>query len=776
MKNERKKRSRRCGPLALLALCSLLAAGCSALGWTDSEEIAADLIDGFGTALVEDDGFAVKYTDLLRYERLYRDPYGVDSPRVVKVGFEIDAVKMFQNMRRSLYIGAVKRSPCRIAIPLKTDARGTTLSFSLGGLGVRNSRCDLSISVTGDGKSDEIFRIGGDGIPERGWKDYTIDLEGIALDDVSIEFRLSSASEKTTHVFLANPRIFTRKSKSSRPPNVVFISIDSLRADAVDAVVQRYGLTPSIDALARDGIVFGNHFVVSNWTRPSTICMLAGVQASRTGVNIFYPPVSDEEKEFFYRKSGTRSMTSILKESGYITRSIGNNAFIIDYTGIGVDLDFDELSEYQTPVRDTVDITDEAVAWIENNAKRRFFLFINYNAPHNAYVPPERYLAPLRTRFPSLHPWFRAYLGEVAYTDEYLGKVVDVLKRLGLYENTIIVVTSDHGEIFSPDKEMSPFTDVRALYSHGQTQYDEELRVPLVIKPQKGIPHRSVRIDSQVRSMDIAPTVLDFMGIGAPVSFQGKTIRPILDGTERDERPVYSEGRMMYSVRAHGYKYAERFYGFGVRPHHWGGEVVKEYAELYDLKNDPDERRNIVAERPDDTRRMRGVLAGERFRQPDNYISANETMTGGRLRVVDGFFYDLEYLSPGSGRSAIRKIGRKEIAFTLAPGDRIRFQTIPAGAACMVVPADAGALLAGRYLLPVFPRRGGAFRLDPASGAAGGEPIPEVAAMAGGVLYYWHDSLNRGLRGVSNEKYLSKDVNKLLERWGYIQGKEKRVE
>jgi hypothetical protein len=129
--------------------------------------------------------------------------------------------------------------------------------------------------------------------------------------------------------------------------------------------------------------------------------MLSGVLASHTGVNIFYPPVSDEEKECFYRRSGTRLITSILKDKGYITRSIGNNAFIIEYTGIGVDLNFDEVSEYQSPVEDTVDITAEAVEWLERNASRRFFLFVNYNAPHNAYIPPPEYLGPLRKNF---HP------------------------------------------------------------------------------------------------------------------------------------------------------------------------------------------------------------------------------------------------------------------------------------------------------------------------------------------------------------------------------------
>ncbi len=151
-----KKRCHSRGPLAVLALCALLLPGCSAWGWGRSEAIVADLIDGFGAATVEDEGFAAKYTDLLRYEKIFRNPYGVDSPRLVKVGFEIDAGKMFQSVRRSLYLGATRRSPCGILIPLAADARGATLVFSLGGLGVRNARCELSIAMLRSGRRDGI--------------------------------------------------------------------------------------------------------------------------------------------------------------------------------------------------------------------------------------------------------------------------------------------------------------------------------------------------------------------------------------------------------------------------------------------------------------------------------------------------------------------------------------------------------------------------------------------------------------------------------------------
>ncbi len=206
VEKERRRRSRWAGALALSALCSLLALGCTAWSWSGGEEIAADLIDGFGAAMVEDAGFAAKYADLVRYEKFSRDPYGTDSPRLVRVGFEIDSEKMFENMRRSVYLGAARYSPCRIVIPVNDDAGGGTLVFSLAGLDVRNARCDLSIAVLSGGKREEIFRAGGNGIPERTWRDCAVDLRGISLDDASIELRLSSASAKAAHVFLANPR------------------------------------------------------------------------------------------------------------------------------------------------------------------------------------------------------------------------------------------------------------------------------------------------------------------------------------------------------------------------------------------------------------------------------------------------------------------------------------------------------------------------------------------------------------------------------------------
>ena len=97
---------------------------------------------------------------------------------------------------------------------------------------------------------------------------------------------------------------------------------------------------------------------------------------------------------------------------------------------------------------------------------------------------------------------------EVAYTDDYIGRLISALKNLGLYENTIIVLTADHGEIFSKSHEMSPYTDVKAIFSHGQTQLDEELRVPLIVKPAFGAGPVNVRVDAQCAASTSFPPSL----------------------------------------------------------------------------------------------------------------------------------------------------------------------------------------------------------------------------------------------------------------------------
>jgi arylsulfatase A-like enzyme len=761
---------------AILILSAAVVLSCSGgESRADIEVLILDLISGLDRASVEDSDFRGKYLSLRGYPRLYRDPWSHSSPRIVKIGFEIDAKKKFQNMKRAVHMGARRSSSCRISLPLgDLELRNCFFTFSLAAYRTgKEAERKISIELTGGGKRIPLYSSEAEGgaIPEKKWLDITVAIPDADLERPAVTLDFTSNSKSAEHIFIANPRIFRREKKAADTPNIVFICIDSLRTDAVNAITDRYRLTPHIDSLARDSLIFTNHFIVANWTRPSTITMLASCYASSTGVNLYYPPVHDEEKEFFYRESGVTPLSTVLKRYGYITRSIGNNSFIIDYTGIGVDLDFEDLSEYETQWEDTMDLTDEVIAWLRANRHKKFFLSITYNAPHNGYIPPAKYLNPLRKRFRNMHPWFRAYLGEVAYTDDYLGRVLAELRRLELYDNAIIVVTADHAEIFNRAHEMSPYTDKKSIYTHGQTQFDEELRVPLIIKPPASSEMRAATISAQARSIDIVPTILDLMEYRIPGSFQGTSLLPLVRGEEERERVVYSEGRMMYSVRSSGYKYAERFYGFGIRPSHWGGDRVTEYRELYSLKDDPDELRNIYHRRPGIAKKMKNLLRRVRFQQPENVITAPFGSLRGRIRVIEGFFYDM---TTGSN-AALEKISRKEYRFTLPKGGSLVYQTIPACARVTITIPRNEQLLCGRYALPLASRTpDGAYTVDPSENLLGGKPEEQILSLIGSGAIYWHLPRKSGIREVRKDKYLSKDINRLLRDWGYIQGKEKK--
>jgi arylsulfatase A-like enzyme len=740
------------------------------------EVLVYDCLDGFAGAIIEDRDFEDKYRALMHYDRIFRDPWGFESPRLVKAGFEVDRTKMHQNMRRAVYLGARRGSPCSISIPVRVAEKGRArFRCALGGLqaGSRGA-AGLEITLEQEGRTVRLFPTdGGDSsIPEKGWRDITADVVFRGSGEKHLRIRYASGAPEIAHLFVATPRFYMREDGAPGEPNVIFISVDSLRADVVNDPEKKFHLTPNMDAIAADGWRFTGHFVVSNWTRPGTVAMLASAYGSGTGINIFYPPVSAEEKEYFYRRSGRRPISSLLKMRGYETASIGNNAFIIDYTGIGVDLDFDYLSEYQRQWEDTIDITEEVIGWLNANRGRKFFLFINLNAPHTAYIPPEKYRREVNARLGGLQHVFRFYCGEVLFTDDYIGRVAGELKRLGLYDNTIIVLTGDHGEVFNPVHEMSPYTDKRARYSHGQTQYDEELRAPLIIKPPAGFGGEGRVLRTQVRNIDIVPTLFEIMGLAASPHFQGKSLVPVVEGREKTDRMVYSEGRMMYSVRGGGFKYIEKFYGFGTKPFYWGGDAVEEYRELFDLRRDPEEVNNIIAARPDIAASMRDSLVRERFKQPENTLHANGAPVRGEIYLREGFFYDVKAGAPGS--QAVR-VNRRRYRFSLRPGGELVYQTIPADARVMLSIQGGGYLLSGRYLLPIMRHAGeGVFEIDPSLEAARQRPSDEILALAGTGACYWTDRSVTGLSGVKGEAYLGRDINQLLQRWGYIQGKEKK--
>jgi arylsulfatase A-like enzyme/Tfp pilus assembly protein PilF len=349
-------------------------------------------------------------------------------------------------------------------------------------------------------------------------------------------------------------------------PNVLLITIDTLRADHVGCYGYHKIQTPTMDFLASDGVLFENCFAQAPLTLPSHCTLLTGTYPQFHGVrdNIAYS--LDPKIE---------TIATLLKRQGYTTGGFVSS-YILNHTrGVnqGFDLYFDnydalapDMEQFSALVETKGErVLQEATRWIQSVSARPFFAWIHLYEPHDPYQPPE----PFKSQYKQ-----QPYDGEVAYTDSLLGAFLEFLKRSGLYDSSWIVLTSDHGESLGEHQETY----------HGYYIYNASMRVPLIFKAP-GSELRGRRIGAQVRSVDIAPTLLSALKVSTP-AFQGKELLSFMYNPDRNiALPAYSECFMMKlqfgwselkSWQVGKFKYIE-----APRP------------ELYNLEKDPGEKVNL---------------------------------------------------------------------------------------------------------------------------------------------------------------------------------------
>ncbi|HSE42686.1 MAG TPA: sulfatase, partial [Acidobacteriota bacterium] len=311
--------------------------------------------------------------------------------------------------------------------------------------------------------------------------------------------------------------------------NVLLITLDTLRADRLPVYGYSGVKTPNLDRLTAASYVFDDAISHVPLTLPSHTSMLTGKLPIGHGIR---------DNAGFILDPGEITLAEVLKDQGYATSAFVS-AFVLDsrwQLNQGFDFYYDNfnLAEFQdvTPgdIQRRADETEiEATAWLDANRNRKFFTWVHYYDPHEPYDPPEPYKSEYRDN---------PYNGEIAYTDEYVGKLLDKLRDLKLDEKTIIVVAGDHGESLGQHNEST-----HAMFVYNTTQH-----VPFFIHvPGTGSGH----IKGVVRLIDLMPTVLDLLGVKIPSSVQGKTLYPMLQGKEDLKRTAYSE-----SV------YAELHYGW----------------------------------------------------------------------------------------------------------------------------------------------------------------------------------------------------------------------
>lgn len=389
--------------------------------------------------------------------------------------------------------------------------------------------------------------------------------------------------------------------------DVFLVTIDTLRADHVGCYGDRNIRTPALDSLAGQGIRFANAFTASPITNPSHASILTGLLPIHHGVRDFGMALAP----------GVSTLAEVLKESGYSTAAFIGSV-ILDSRGLapGFDRGFDyydhfpdnlpaTASRYGRLERRAMEVEHRAETWMLSRGKAQpVFVWIHFYDPHDPYDPPE----PYRTEYAG-----GLYDGEIAYADSALGRFVSFLKEQTLYDTSIILVVGDHGEGLGEHGEQT----------HGIFLYDSTLHVPLILKlprtasnatPGTNSP-RGVVVATQVRTVDILPTIFDLEDLRDQEPRDGQSLRPLWaesPGSEsnphaHNERIAFAETEYpldfgwapLRSVRADNKKYIE-----APRP------------EYYELNTDPGETRNLYQPWNPDVQQLRALEADLRKTTP----------------------------------------------------------------------------------------------------------------------------------------------------------------
>ena len=389
---------------------------------------------------------------------------------------------------------------------------------------------------------------------------------------------------------------------------IILISIDTLRADHLPAYGYQKVRTPNIDALAADGVLFENAWSHAPQTLPAHTSILSGSLPFEHGVR---------DNIGFKVKQGQWMVQQALHERGWPTGGFVSSYVLRAATGINQGFDtFDsdmpatsgELSVGQVQ-RDGDRTLAVAQTWLDARDRARpFFLFLHFYEPHKPYAPPQRFAS------------YEPYDGEIAYVDELIGRLVDHLKAIDLYDRATIVLLSDHGEGLGDHGEQE----------HGLFLYRETTHVPLIVKLAGR--HTARRVAAPVQHIDLVPTILDFSGAPRRADLRGRSLRPLLEnsGTLPDTG-IYSEA--LYSRYHFGWS---ELYGLTDSRYRL---IRAPRDELFDLQRDPKEAASIAAERPQVRQAMRsaldGMLAGSSITAP-SAVSGEDKQRLAALGYVGG--------------------------------------------------------------------------------------------------------------------------------------------
>ena len=353
-------------------------------------------------------------------------------------------------------------------------------------------------------------------------------------------------------------------------PNVILVTLDTTRADRMGFLGSKRGLTPNLDALARESVVFTRTYAQVPLTTASHATILTGTYPQFHQVNDFGVPLAQDLPYAPYILRGNGYHTAAFVGSLVLdpeTRSAPGFERGFDTYDAGFHLRHLGEDRYHSIERRGDEVVGHALAWLTAHQKGPFFVWVHLYDPHDPYDPPE----PFKTRYAST-----PYNGEIAYVDSVVGKLLTELRALGLYDGALIAVMADHGEALGEHGETT----------HGIFLYDETIQVPLLFK-LPGERSAGTRIDSRAGLVDVLPTILQAIGIAVPPEVQGESLLSGLKPATVHERPAYAES-----------DYPHRTFGWSpLRSIRTGKYLFIEAPtkELYDQSTDPQAEHNLSA-------------------------------------------------------------------------------------------------------------------------------------------------------------------------------------
>jgi len=426
---------------------------------------------------------------------------------------------------------------------------------------------------------------------DRGWHDARLGLAPYRGREVQFTFEHavatnpSDAGIRASLPLIANPMIVPASAGAAAPRNVIVVSLDTLRAASVGSYGYERDTTPQLDRRVAAAGARAQHAIAPRpFTPPSHMTMLTGLEPCIHGIRDRHDALSPDRP----------LLAELLRAEGYRTGAFTENAYVVANAGFA--RGFDRYAERRDEESASPGFAPETFAaartWLEDDDPRPFLLFVHTYEVHDPYSPPPEYHHyfagdGLVDGVPRAHRRDRdMYDREIRRTDDVMGEFLDALEARGLLENTILVVTSDHGEEFRE----------HFWTGHGASLNERAIQVPMLFLAPGLIAPGTV-VEPPVALSDLVPTLLDLLEVEHAAPFMGRSFASLLtgEGEPYAERPLLGGANGIEGVRARGFKY--------IRP--LGFDPEKEARRkkptelLFDLEADPNERANVVRKRPE---------------------------------------------------------------------------------------------------------------------------------------------------------------------------------